>query len=124
MSISFGEAVKIQDIIDDAHQILTASPNEIDISMLFFRQIFLGQHLAKTNHAIHRRSNFMTHVGEEVALGPVRPLCRLLGAEGLEVEGPWVVPDDLPVIASALRAASSSVTATAGAPGALPYVLS
>jgi molybdopterin adenylyltransferase len=34
--------------------------------------------------------------------------CRLLGAEGLEVEGPWVVPDDLPVIASALRAASSS----------------
>jgi molybdenum cofactor synthesis domain-containing protein len=45
--------------------------------------------------------------------------CRLLGAEGLDVEGPWVVPDDLPAIVAALRAAakSSRLVVTTGGTG-------
>ena len=48
--------------------------------------------------------------------------CRRLSAEGLEVEGPWVVPDDLPAIAAALRAAASSsrIVVTTGGTGLGP----
>jgi molybdopterin adenylyltransferase len=48
--------------------------------------------------------------------------CRLLDAEGLEVEGPWVVPDDLPAIATAIRAAASSsrLVVTTGGTGLGP----
>jgi molybdopterin adenylyltransferase len=48
--------------------------------------------------------------------------CRRLVAEGLEVEGPVVVPDDLSAIAAALReaAASSRLVVTTGGTGLGP----
>ena len=48
--------------------------------------------------------------------------CRLLAAEGLEVEGPKVVPDDLPAIVAAIRAAASSsrLVVTTGGTGLGP----
>jgi molybdopterin adenylyltransferase len=58
--------------------------------------------------------------GREDLSGP--EACRRLSAEGLEVEGPWVVPDDLPAIAAALRAAASSsrIVVTTGGTGLGP----
>jgi len=58
--------------------------------------------------------------GREDLSGP--EACRLLDAEGLEVEGPWVVADDLPAIAAALRAAakSSRIVVTTGGTGLGP----
>jgi molybdopterin adenylyltransferase len=66
-------------------------------------------------------------VSDSVAAGSRTDLsgpeaCRLLGAQGLEVDGPRVVPDDRPVIAAALRlsAAHSVLVVTTGGTGLAP----
>jgi molybdenum cofactor synthesis domain-containing protein len=58
--------------------------------------------------------------GREDLSGP--EACRRLVAEGLEVDGPVVVPDDLSAIAAALReaAASSRLVVTTGGTGLGP----
>ena len=48
----------------------------------FFRILhFLFEHFAVADDGIERRPQFMTHVGEEGALGAVRLLCSLFGGQ-------------------------------------------
>ena len=52
---------------------------------LFGRQLGVQQQLRHAEDAVHRRADFVAHVGQELALGPVGRLGRLLGP--LEVLG-------------------------------------
>src|SRR5204863_10075140 len=60
---------KVEDIIDDGEQRIAAVANRFDQLALFGGQFRFQQQAGHGNDAVHRRANFMAHVGQKVGFG-------------------------------------------------------
>jgi len=70
---------KVQDIVDDSQQQLTTGRNGIHITLLLIGKRGLGQQPGHADHAVHRSTDLMTHVGQKLHLGLCRFFQRLIG---------------------------------------------
>ena len=61
--LNFG---KIKNIINQRQKRLSADTDGVDIFALFGREIGFSQQTCHTDNAVHRGSDLMTHVGEEL----------------------------------------------------------
>ena len=64
--IQFGD---VQNIVNDANQGITGRAHPLQRVMLLQGQFIMIQQLGKTQDRIHRRSDFMAHVGQKLNLG-------------------------------------------------------
>ena len=71
----FGE---IEDVVEYAQQGLSRAVNSVCVTSLLLLQRRVQQHLGHSQHAVHRRANFVAHIGEECGLRPAGDL-RFLG---------------------------------------------
>ena len=69
---------QVQNVIDQHQQASTARPDGIEVIALLGICDRIVEQIAVANHRVHRRSDFMGHVGQEFALGTARSL-RLPG---------------------------------------------
>ena len=60
----------VEDVVDDLHHRFGRAAHRVDEAPLAFVEIGAGQQLGHAEHAVHRRADLVTHVGEEVVLGP------------------------------------------------------
>src|SRR3984893_10449076 len=65
---------KIQNIVDDLQKAVGGRLHDGQILALLFVQTGVQSKLGHTQNAIHRSTNFMTHVGKELALGAIGAL--------------------------------------------------
>ena len=73
---------KIEDVVDDGQQALTAVANRARDLALVVVELRIQQHAAHPDHAIHRRADLVAHRRQEAALRFVGGLgggARLLG---------------------------------------------
>ena len=70
---------KIQNIVDDREQGLTAQANGVDKIVLFLVQLGVQQQGRHPDQRVERRANFMAHVGQELGLDARGGLGRILG---------------------------------------------
>ena len=66
---------EVENVIDQAQQAVGAAAHGAGEIALFFVELRGQQQIAHADDAVHRRADFMAHVGEEAALGGVRVLC-------------------------------------------------
>ena len=84
---------KIEHVVDQRHQRLRGDVDALDMFTLRLRQRTRGKQLGKADDRVQGCADFVTHGGQEVALGPVRAL-RFGGGRALRRLG--VAPlDDL-----------------------------
>ena len=74
-----GELGVVEDAVEDAKQSLPGLAALLGQRPVL-RPGVLADHLEDLQHAVHRRTDFVTHVGEEAGLGGVGFFGRLLGA--------------------------------------------
>ncbi len=70
---------QIKDVIDDHQQVVGGNLDGFQIFGLHLIQLGVGEQAGKTQYAVHRRANFVTHVGQEFGFDPVclySPLAR------------------------------------------------
>jgi hypothetical protein len=63
---------EVENVIDDAEQRLAAGADRIGILALSMLELRVQQQACHADHTIHWRANFMTHIGQEHALGESR----------------------------------------------------
>ena len=68
---SSGGLLSIEYIIDQLKQCHAARPGHFDVTALFGVKFGLQQQMKHPQNTVHRRTNLMAHVGQEVALGLV-----------------------------------------------------
>ena len=62
---------KVENVVDDGEQALAGARNHFRVATRARRQFSRGEKLRHHEHAVHRRANFVAHVGQERALGPI-----------------------------------------------------
>ena len=70
---------EVQDVVDDAEQGLGRQMHLLHVVALTLVQISLECQLRHADDGVHGRTDFVAHVGQEVALGLARGVRRLLG---------------------------------------------
>ena len=70
---------KIQNVVDHPQQVLASLLNLAHIAHLTGVQTRLQRQVRHTDDGVHGRANFVAHIGQEVAFGPVGGICRLFG---------------------------------------------
>ena len=70
---------QIENVVEDAQQGFARRPDVVNHVALIRRQRFPLQQLRHAEHAIHRRANFMAHVGQELGLGDIGGLGGIAG---------------------------------------------
>jgi hypothetical protein len=60
---------QIEQVIDQLEQRLSRVAEDLDMPPLFRRQRGFGQQLGNAEQRVHRRADFVAHVGQELALG-------------------------------------------------------
>ncbi|MNZ32326.1 hypothetical protein D3C78_496490 [compost metagenome] len=66
---------EIEDVVDDPQQVLRRTMHFHNVVALPVIEVGAQRQVAHADNGIHRRADFMAHVGEEFAFGP----CRLFG---------------------------------------------
>ena len=106
------DAREVEDVIDDREQRIGRGFHCEQILPLLARDARIEHEIGHPDDAVHRRADFVAHVGEEIAFGTARGLGRLLGLEQLELAqlalgdvtpGPFQ-PPPAPALALAHRA--------------------
>ena len=70
---------EVQDVVDDGQQRIGGRFDDPQILPLFGRELGVQHEIGHADDAIHRRPNLVTHVRQELALGPVGGLGGVLG---------------------------------------------
>jgi hypothetical protein len=70
---------KVEDVVDDAEQVLGGAMDLLDVVALLGggRDLGLQREVRHADDGVHRRADFVAHVGQEVALGAGRLLGQL-----------------------------------------------
>ena len=71
---------EIENVVDDDEERFAADPHGAGEFALLGRQVGHQQQVGHADDAVHRRANFVAHVGQELALHPVGRLRRGHGA--------------------------------------------
>lgn len=64
----------VEDVVDDRQQRLAGPIDRVHVFTLFAVQRGFQQQLSHAQHAVHRRTDLVTHRGQELALGQGRRL--------------------------------------------------
>ena len=67
---------KVENIVDDGEEVAAALYNRFAVLALLFGKGGAQQQVAHAHDAVHRRADFMAHVGEERLLRAAGPLGR------------------------------------------------
>ena len=78
---------EIENVVDQREQALGAAVRHARQTRVAGRQFGLEQQLEHADHPVHRRADFVAHVGQEVALGEIRFVGHVLGAHCLVTLG-------------------------------------
>ncbi len=70
---------EIQNVVDQCQQRLPRFPHHVQVLTLGIGQFGVEHEISHADHGIHGGTDFMAHVGQEVAFGPVGDFRRLLG---------------------------------------------
>ncbi len=70
---------EVQDVVDDVQQGLAGAVDRLDETLLLVCERGVQQQLGHAEHSVHRRSNLMAHVGQELRFGLARRFGSLLG---------------------------------------------
>ena len=70
---------EIEDVVEHAEQGIGGVFHDAQVFALFVIELCFERQVRHADDRVHRRADLMTHVGEEVALGPVRVFGDLLG---------------------------------------------
>ena len=62
---------EIEDVVDDGEQRVARLDDDVGEGLLTRIELGLGKQFGHTEHAVHRRADFMAHIGEEFRLGAV-----------------------------------------------------
>ena len=76
---------KIQDVIDDRQKRVCGVFNQLQVIHLLQRQVGVQEKVGHPDNAVHRRPDFMAHVGQEIALGLIGILGGLVGLLDLKL---------------------------------------
>ena len=69
----------VEDIVDDAQQVLAGKADLFQVIALARLQVRFQGEIGHADHAIHRRADFMAHIGQELPLRQARFFGHLLG---------------------------------------------
>ena len=72
---------KIQNVVDDVQQAVRGRFDQAEIVPLLGRQSGVERQVRHADDAVHRRADFVAHVGQEFALGAAARFGRFLGLE-------------------------------------------
>ena len=70
---------EVQDVVEQPQQRIGRLLHQVQVLALLGRQLGVEQQFGHADDAVHRRADFVAHVGQEFALGPVGPLGLFLG---------------------------------------------
>ena len=70
----------IEHVVEDRHQRLAGRRGGLHQTPLVLLELRMAQQIERPEHPVHRGADLMTHRGEELRLGEVGGLGRLLGA--------------------------------------------
>ena len=74
---------EVEDVVDDFEQGVAARADGLEILALFGLQRRVEHQAAEADHGVHRRTDLVAHVGQELALGAIGGLGGFHGlAEG------------------------------------------
>ena len=76
---------EIEDVVDDGQQRGGRDADGFQVIALLRAQVGLQRQVGHAHDAVHRRADFMTHVGQELALGPIGSLGGFLGLVQLDL---------------------------------------
>ena len=68
---------KVEDVVDNPHQMVGRSTYSIHELPLFFVQWRVSQQVRHADNPVHWRTDFVAHVGQKLALGPIGRLSKL-----------------------------------------------
>ena len=88
----FGE---VQNVIDDSQQVVAAGADGGDELQLLFAQRGVQEQACHAHHCVHRRADFVAHIGQEFGLGLVGRFRGLFGPAQFVLHRPAV--GDVPV---------------------------
>ena len=74
---------EVQDVVDDGQQRIGGRLDDPQILALFGRELGVQHEIGHPDDAVHRRPNLVTHVRQELALGPVGGLGGVFGRSQL-----------------------------------------
>ena len=74
---------EVEDVVDDGEERFAAGAQGLDVLVLRGRELRLEQQAGHADDAVHRRADFVAHVGEELGLGAVAGLGHVLGLDEL-----------------------------------------
>ncbi len=60
---------EIEDVVDDAEQVLARAPDLVEVTALTRRHVGLQREMRHADDRVHRRADFVAHVGQEFRLG-------------------------------------------------------
>ena len=60
------DLAQVEDVVDQAEQMLARTPDFLHIIALFSAQFAAQHQVAHADHGIHRRADFMAHIGQEI----------------------------------------------------------
>ena len=77
---------EVQNVVDDRHQGFSRLAHGLGVLPLFRSQVGIEQQARHPDHAIHRRADLVTHVGQKLALRLVGGFRRFLGFDRPEID--------------------------------------
>ncbi len=76
---------KIENVIDDDEQRIGRRFDHFQIFALLRIQLGIERQIGHSDNAVHRCADFMAHVGQKIALGPIRCFSRIFGLLQLQL---------------------------------------
>ena len=76
---------KVENVVDDAEQSVSALLDRLSLVALFGGQLCVEQEVGHAVNAVHGGADFVAHIGQKLALGPIGDegsRCELLGPVG------------------------------------------
>ncbi len=113
---------EVEDVVDDGEERLAAGAQGLDVLVLRGVELGLEEQAGHADDTVHGRADFVAHVGEELALGPVAGLGHVLGLDELRLVlaalGDVAAGEGVKELAVDLGAVEGDVDGGSGGPGA------
>ena len=108
---------EVEDVVDDGQQAGGAVADRFQMIALGAVEFGIQQQFRHADDAVHRRADFVTHVGQELRLRLDRELRPILGLQQLRV-GPFEIPRALRHLLAQCACQSPEAAHTQSVPGA------
>jgi hypothetical protein len=84
---------EVEDVVDDVEQALARTVERLQAAALLLGKGCGEEQFGDAEHAVHRRADFVAHVGEKLRLGTARRLRRFLGGIEFDAQADRIAGD-------------------------------